>query len=64
MKQLQVGETTKRRPVWATGPGLVRHTTKKRDCTVVWVHPKGRYHMVRYDFPGGSVYECFAGVVE
>ena len=34
------------------------------DAEVVYIHPKGRYHVVRFDFPGGSFRESFTGVIE
>lgn len=30
--------------------------------TVVYVHPKGRYHTVEFETPGGPIRESFAGV--
>lgn len=29
---------------------------------VVFIHPKGRYHTVEFDLPGGKLLECFPGV--
>lgn len=29
---------------------------------VVYIHPKGRFHVVRFDFPFGSFCESFRGV--
>lgn len=29
---------------------------------VVYIHPKGRFHVVRFDFPFGSFRESFLGV--
>lgn len=31
---------------------------------VVYIHPKGRYHTVEFDLPGGKVRENFPGVEE
>ena len=31
---------------------------------VVYIHPKGRYHTVEFDLPGGKVRENFQGVEE
>ena len=28
---------------------------------VEYIHPKGRYHMVRFSMPGGTVRECYTG---
>lgn len=30
--------------------------------TVVYIHPQGRFHVVRFDFPYGSFCESFRGV--
>ena len=30
--------------------------------TVVYIHPQGRFHVVRFDFPFGSFRESFRGV--
>ena len=32
------------------------------DAEVVYIHPKGRFHVVRFDFPIGSFCESFRGV--
>ncbi len=30
--------------------------------TVVYIHPEGRFHTVRFDFPSGSFCESFHGI--
>lgn len=34
----------------------------KMEGTVVYIHPKGRFHVVQFNFPGGSFRESFGGV--
>lgn len=31
---------------------------------VTWIHPQGRYHVVEFALPGGTVRECFPGAPE
>ena len=58
---LRIGDIVRRMPSvhigdngWKLG-GMVKGE-------VVYIHPKGRYHVVRFDFPGGSFRESFTGV--
>ncbi len=32
--------------------------------TVVYIHPEGRFHTVRFDFPSGSFCESFHGLTD
>ena len=31
------------------------------ECRLVYVHPKGRYYEVEFEFPGGKVRESYLG---
>lgn len=36
--------------------------TRRKTGTVVYIHPKGRYHTVEFDTNGGPIRESFMGV--
>lgn len=60
---MELGDRVKRVPETFglsehTGPGARPALTG----TVVYIHPKGRYHTVEFQTPGGPVQECFEGV--
>ena len=58
---LQIGDIVRRLPsVHVDDCGRRIGGTVK--AAVVYIHPKGRYHVVRFDFPGGSFRESFRGV--
>lgn len=59
---MEIGDRVRREPVTfmlseEKGPGH-RPTV---EGTVVWIHPKGRFHTVEFHTPGGPVRECFQG---
>lgn len=39
-----------------------RHTVRPMRGRVVYIHPKGRFHVVEFDLWGGPVRESFLGV--
>lgn len=60
---LRIGDIVRRMPSVHIGDnGWKIGGTVKGE--VVYIHPKGRYHVVRFDFPGGSFRESFTGVNE
>ncbi len=49
----------KKKRAKAPAPPPVKRTMKG---TVVYIHPKGRYHTVAFRTPGGVIRESFLGV--
>ncbi|MBO4854074.1 MAG: hypothetical protein J5482_02865 [Oscillospiraceae bacterium] len=47
--------------VWKT-PYALRENGKDKllEGTVIWIHPKGRFYVLRFDLPGGSFCESFS----
>lgn len=60
MNRVQVGDRVVRDCTAISGVDP-RQTIRLRG-TVVWIHPKGRFHLVRFLTPGGPLLECFQGV--
>lgn len=60
---MRIGDKVSRVPLTFTSaePGLHEHT-KRKTGTVVYIHPKGRYHIVEFQTRGGPVREAFMGV--
>lgn len=59
MRGVQVGDQVVRRTFVLTG--LSNRLSQTLGGTVVWVHPRGRYHLVEFQTDGGAVLECFPG---
>lgn len=57
---LKIGDTVWRVPSTNVDE-LGRNINKPFKSTVVYIHPKGRYHEVQFDFPGGSFRESYYG---
>lgn len=58
-----VGDTVQRKPITFTRPSDQEGTRLLRG-TVIWVHPKGRYHVVEFGEGANAARECFAGVAQ
>lgn len=58
-KSVKVGDTVRRRPV--TFSDMYCKTSAQMEGRVVYVHPRGRFHVV--EFPGaiGTIREAFFG---
>lgn len=50
-------EMMKTRPAVVVSCGALAGTSR-----VTYIHPKGRFHMVEFETPGGALRECFLGV--
>lgn len=60
---VKVGDRVSRVCVTLTGQdGMDAARSARMTGRVVWVHPKGRYHVVEFALGGGTVRECFMGV--
>lgn len=59
-RPLQVGDTVTRRPYFAAdGSSRAKEPVKG---TVVYIHPKGRFHVVEFGEGKNAVRESFCGV--
>ncbi len=56
---VKIGDRIQVRPVWAAGELGIRQAGP-REAVVVWIHPQGRFYMVEYRMPGGTIRECFS----
>lgn len=59
MRPVQAGERVIRQTGVLTGAEPEK--PQKLSGTVVWVHPRGRYHVVEFETEGGAVRESFLG---
>lgn len=61
---MRIGQRVKRRPVTfsSSSEDNERWPAKVMEGTVVYIHPKGRFHVVEFQLPGGKVRESFLGV--
>lgn len=64
---MKLGEKVVRLPVTIEYPvitdrGIIRSERRPLSGRVVYIHPRGRYHVVEFDMPGGPVREAFMGV--
>lgn len=57
---LKIGDTVWRVPSTNVDE-LGRNINKPFKSTVVYIHPRGRFHVVRFDFLYGSFCETFWG---
>lgn len=62
---VKVGDWVTRRPISFTDYSETR-TKKAREMTgqVVYIHPKGRFHLVEFRAGNNTLRECFFGVRE
>lgn len=51
-----VGDKLKRTPYCG---GIMCRETKPKDCVVIFVHPKGRFYTVEFDFDGKIMRESY-----
>lgn len=58
---MKIGDVVKRIPSTLVDEHN-RLLHKRIPATVVYIHPKGRFHTVRYEFPRGSFCESYKGV--
>lgn len=61
---MKIGDKVSRIPL-TLGFGFedkVASRTRRRTGTVVYIHPKKRYHIVEFQTEGGPVREAFMGV--
>lgn len=42
-----------------SGISFPKRLTQKSAGTVVYIHPKGRFYTVRFDFPLGAIHESY-----
>lgn len=64
--KVQIGARVKRRSEKINGDTHEhgRLASREIEGVIVYIHPRGRYHMVEYDLPRGKkLRECFAGVL-
>ena len=59
---LKLGDKVRRLPFIHIDESGHRIVGTKEWGTVVYIHPAGRYHVVRFDYPGGSYRESYWGV--
>ena len=59
---MKLGEKEIRRPVTFRGPEEEDAPPRAMVGRVAYIHPKGRFHMVEFETPGGVLRECFSGV--
>ena len=63
---LKIGDKVIRTPRTFSDPERDKHDPRYMPMTgtVVYIHPKGRYHTVEFVLPLGTVRESFMGVEE
>ena len=59
---MKVGEKVVRMPETFRDYGEESRTPRAVAGRVTYIHPKGRFHMVEFETPGGALRECFLGV--
>lgn len=61
--EMQLGEYVTRKPKTILGEGTHgKQMEMPMRGRVVYIHPRGRYHVAEFDLPGGPVRESFPGV--
>lgn len=66
---MQIGDKVIRTP-YTVGEGIPVGTVNSRNSgrpmrgTVVWIHPKGRFHVVEFEVCGRKLRESFLGVAD
>ena len=59
---MKLGEKVVRMPETFRDYGEESRTPRSVAGRVTYIHPKGRFHMVEFETPGGALRECFLGV--
>lgn len=59
---MKLGEKVVRMPEIFRDYGEESRTPRAVAGRVTYIHPKGRFHMVEFETPGGALRECFLGV--
>ena len=59
---MKLGEKVVRMPETFRDYGAESRTPRAVAGRVTYIHPKGRFHMVEFETPGGALRECFLGV--
>lgn len=59
---MKLGEKVVRMPETFRDYGEESWTPRAVAGRVTYIHPKGRFHMVEFETPGGALRECFLGV--
>ena len=59
---MKLGEKVVRMPETFWDYGEESRTPRAVAGRVTYIHPKGRFHMVEFETPGGALRECFLGV--
>ena len=61
---MRVGEKVVRVPLTISDfdPKTMKRIIRPLRGRVTYIHPRGRYHVVEFNTPGGPVRECFLGV--
>ena len=59
---MKLGEKVVRMPETFRDYGEENRTPRAVAGRVTYIHPKGRFHMVEFETPGGALRECFLGV--
>ncbi len=60
-RHVRVGDVVLRKPL-TISPSADKDGARVLRGTVVWVHPKGRFHVVEFGEGASAVRESFAGV--
>lgn len=59
---MKLGEKVVRMPETFRDYGEESRTPRAVAGRVTYIHPRGRFHMVEFETPGGVLRECFLGV--
>lgn len=59
---MKLGEKVVRMPETFRDYGEESRTPRAVAGRITYIHPKGRFHMVEFETPGGALRECFLGV--
>ena len=59
---MKLGEKVVRMPETFRDYGEESRKPRAVAGRVTYIHPKGRFHMVEFETPGGALRECFLGV--
>ena len=59
---MKLGEKVVRMPETFRDYGEESRTPRAVAGRLTYIHPKGRFHMVEFETPGGALRECFLGV--
>ena len=59
---MKLGEKVVRMPETFRDYGEESRTPRAVAGRVTYIHPKGSFHMVEFETPGGALRECFLGV--